>query len=189
MATQTEADGGTQRITDNLSLTEVEVGDRIDPAIVPRSTNIDAGERIQNVTPAGEPDEDRTYAVRLVAETDRTNNDVLDALVYEPATGLFARLSAHTQQAAWNQKEADWKVRDVGSAFGLVDCWDVDVHDLPEDETETEYVGEWLEILGDGWAHGEYLSEIEHFCGDTMTLRDHDNRTAKLQYRLVQEDD
>ena len=189
MAQKATADGGAARITENLSLTEVEVGDRIDPAIIPRTVNIAPGERIQNITSPGEPDEERTYDVRLLAESDRFHNDVVDALVYDLESGLFARLSGHTKSAAWSQKEADWKVRGVGDSFELLDCWDVDVHDLPEDETEAEYVAEWLEILVDGWAHGEYLSEIEYFNGDTMTLRDREGRRAKLQYELVTEGD
>ena len=188
MTGTTQADGGAARITDTLSLAEIEVGDRIDPTLVPRSTEIEVGERIQNVTPAGELDGGRTYDVRLIAEADRFNNDVIDALVYDPDAGLFARLSGHTNSAAWSQKEADWKVRDVGDDAALLDCWDVAVHDRPDGETEPEYVAEWLEILVNGRAHGEFLSEVEQFNGDTMTLRDADGRRATLQYELVTED-
>jgi hypothetical protein len=187
MTQTTQADGGAARITDTLSLAEIEVGDRIDPKLVPRSPEIEAGDRIRRAT-SGDPDGEQTYDVRLIAEADRFNNDVVDALVYDPDAGLFARLSGHTNSAAWSQREADWKVRDVGDDAALLDCWDVAVHDLPDGETEHEFVAEWLDILVNGRAHGEFLSEVEQFNGDTMTLRDADGRCATLQYELVTED-
>lgn len=65
------------------------------------------------------------------------------------------------------------------------DDGDVIIPDLPEDETDHEFVEERVKILFDNARHGEeILHELESFDGKSFTLRSHDGRTVKVQYEL-----
>lgn len=194
MAQNESAADSTQRFEDNLDLGAVSEGDRIDPALIPRSPNIDVGENVaQHLARANGPenDDERTYSVRLIAGGSDRFDDVQSALVFDPEAGLFARLSGHTNSGAWNQKERDWKVRDVGHDVEIVDQWDVDIPDLePFGETEEEFVAEWADILFGNIRHGDAPGdEIDQFGGEKFQLRDYDGRRARVQYKLVTKDE
>lgn len=145
MAQNETAADSTQRFEDDLDLAAVNEGDRIDPALIPRSPKIDVGENVAQHIPQPNPPEnedDRTFSVRLIAHGYRDQyQDVQSALVYDPEADLFARISGHTNSGAWNQKERDYKVLDVGRDVEIVDQWDVVVPDLEDfGETEEEFV-------------------------------------------------
>ena len=188
------ATDSTKRFEDSLSLSAVSKGDRIEPALIPRSPKIDVGERVARHIPKHNPPEnedERTYGVRLIAHGSDSYGDVQTALVYDPEADLFARLGGHTNSGAWNQKERDWKVRDVGRNIEIVDQWDVEIPDLEEfGESEEEFVSEWAELLFDNIRYGdEPGDELEGFDGKKFRLRDYDGRTARVQYELVSEED
>lgn len=194
MAQNESAADSTQRFEDNLSLSAVSKGDRIDPALIPRSPKIDVGEMVARHIPKHNPPEnedERTYSVRLIAHGSDSYDDVQTALVYDPEADLFARLSGHTNSGAWNQKERDYKVRDVGQDVEIADQWDVEVPDLEEfGETEEEFVTEWADILFGNIRHGdEPGDELQEFDGKKFRLRDYDGRTARVQYELVTKED
>lgn len=195
MAQNESAADSTQRFEDDLDLTAVSEGDRIDPALIPRSPKIDVGENVAQHIPKHNPPENednRTFSVRLVAHGYRDQyQDVQSALVYDPEADLFARISGHTNSGAWNQKERDYKVRDVGRDVEIVDQWDVEIPDLDEfGETEEEFVAEWAEILFDNIRYGdEPVDELQEFDGKKFRLRDYDGRSARVQYELVTEDE
>lgn len=183
------ADGGTDRkptrITDDLSLADVHEDDRIDPALVPRSPEIDVGDPVTAHLPRqANPDDDRTYSVRLVARGEDRWGDVQTALVYDPEADLFARLGSHTASGAMNQKERDWKVRDVGRDVVVTDTSDVEIPDLPDDETPESFVAEWVDIAFTNARHGDDIPELEKFDGKRFRLRDWDDRTAWVTYQL-----
>ena len=195
MAQNESAADSTQRFEDDLDLTAVSEGDRIDPALIPRSPKIDVGENVAHhlAQPNGpENEDDRTFSVRLVAHGYRDQyQDVQSALVYDPEAGLFARISGHTNSGAWNQKERDYKVRDVGRDVEIADQWDVEIPDLDEfGETEGEFVAEWADILFDNIRYGdEPGDELQEFDGKKFRLRDYDGRSARVQYELITEDE
>lgn len=195
MAQNESAADSTQRFEDDLDLTAVSEGDRIDPALIPRSPKIDVGEKVARHLAKHNPPEnedDRTFSVRLVAHGYRDQyQDVQSALVYDPDSDLFARISGHTNSGAWNQKERDYKVRDVGRDVEIVDQCDVEIPDLDEfGETEEEFVAEWADILFDNIRYGdEPGEEIDQFDGEKFQLRDYDGRRARVQYELVTEDE
>lgn len=178
------------RETQSLDLESVMVGDRIDPLIVPKVQDIEVGETIpydcSRLDGVDDGDE-LSYGVRLVAHGYRDQyQDVQSALVYDPEADLFARISGHTNSGAWNQKERDYKVRDVGRDVEIVDQWDVEIPDLDEfGETEEEFVAEWADILFDNIRYGdEPGDEIQEFDGKKFRLRDYDGREARVQYEL-----
>jgi len=183
----------TQRFTTEFSLAKVSQGDRIDPDLIPRSPKLEVGDNVaQHTAKHNDPtnDDERTFSVRLIVSRSDSYDDVQDALVYDPESDLFARLSGHTSSGAWSQKERDWKVRDIGSGVEVVDAWDIDIPDLDDyDETPEEFVAEWMDILFGNAAYGDDIGgEVEDFSGKTLTLRDVDNRTAKVEYRLVDDE-
>jgi len=188
MGDSTQADGGTQRITDNLSLTEVEVGDRIDPAIIPRTDATDVGDRINAHLPRQADDDGRTYDVVLIANRTDDWDDTQTALIHEPGTGLFARISGHTSSGAWNQHERDWKVRDVGSEFAVDDYSDLDVPESELGDDPDRYVSEWLDIVSGEWTMGECIGEIEDLDGNSLRLRDIEGRRVWIQISLEGDD-
>jgi hypothetical protein len=195
MAQNESAADSTQRFEDDLDLSAATDGDRIDPALIPRSPKISVGENVaHHLAHANDPeDEDnRTFSVRLVAHGYRDQyQDVQSALVYDPEADLFARISGHTNSGAMNQKERDYKVRDVGRDVDVVDQSDVEVPDLDEfDQTEEEFVAEWNEMLFDNIRYGdEPGDELQEFDGKQFRLRDYDGRSARVQYELVTEDE
>lgn len=190
MAKNTDADD-TKRFETDLDLADATEGDRIDPAIVPRSPKIDVGESVSrhSQTPNDpENEDDRTFSVRLVAHGYRDQyQDVQTALIYDPDADLFARISGHSSSGAWNQAERDYKVRDIGREVEIVDEWDVDIPDLDQfDDTEEGFVAEWAEMLFDKIRHGEPAGdEIDGFDGKKFQLRDYDGRRARVEYELV----
>lgn len=183
-----------KRIDTDLDLANVNIGDRIDPALIPRSPKIDVGKPVaQHLAKHNPPEnqDDRTFSVRLVAHGYRDQyQDVQAALVYDAEADLFARISGHTNSGAMNQAERDYKVRDVGRTVEIVDQWDVDIPDLEAfGETEAEFVAEWIDILFGNIRHGDDPGEeIAAFDGKKFTLRDADGRTARVQYQLVTRD-
>ena len=195
MAQNESATDSTQRFEDDLDLSAVSEGDRIDPALIPCSPKIDVGENVaQHLAKHNPPEneDDRTFSVRLVAHGYRDQyQDVQSALVYDPEADLFARISGHTNSGAWNQKERDYKVRDVGRDVEIVDQWDVEIPDLDDfGETEEEFVAEWADILFDNIRYGDGPGdEIDQFDGKKFQLQDHDGRRAGVQYDLVTEDE
>jgi len=190
MAQTESASDTTQRFDTDLDLAAVSEGDRVDPALVPRSPEIGVGESVaQHISKHSSPEneDDRTFSVRLVASNSTMLNDTKAALVYDPESDLFARLSGHTKQDAISLEEYDWKVRDIGRDLEIIDQWDVDIPDLDEfGETEAEFVTEWADILFGNIRHGDDAGEeIDQFDGETLQLRDADGRRAKIQYELV----
>ncbi|QCC57260.1 hypothetical protein [Natrinema thermotolerans] len=185
----------TKRFDGEFGLDEVIEGDRIDPAMIPRSPNIEIGETVARHLPNptrpedGETD-DREFTVRIIARGSDRYNDVQTALVYDPEADLFARLGGHTSSGAMNQAERDWKVRDVGSEVAVTDTWDVEIPDLEGfNQTEREFIDEWVELAFDNARYGDDIAELVNFDGKTFRFRDHDNREATIQYELVTGDD
>lgn len=188
MVADTKADDTTRHET-TLDLAEASEGDRIDPALIPSSPEIDAGEPLDRHR--ARDGDDRTYSVRLVAHgyTDAYQN-VQVALVYDPEADLFARLGGHTKSGAMNQVERDYKIYDLGRELAVVDEWDVDIAEVSSDEGAAEYVAEWVEILFDNIRGGDRAGdEIREFDGKTFTLADYDGRRASVQYQLVDGED
>lgn len=189
MAQQIAADGGNERdnkrFTDDVSLADVIEGDRVDPALIPHSPNIEVGDRVAaNVPKQYDDTDERTFSVRLIAGGEDRRGDVQTALVYDPEADLFARLGGHTSSGAMSQAERDWKVRDVGSEVVVADAWDIDIPDLEEDGDELEFVEEWVDIAFDNARYGDDIAELVEFDGKKFTFRDYDNREARVQYEL-----
>ncbi|AFH22630.1 hypothetical protein OSG_eHP31_00090 [environmental Halophage eHP-31] len=186
MAPQNATDDGrtdTKRFTDDVSGDELIEGDRIAPALIPHSPNIDVGEPVAaHMAGRFDEDDDRTFEVRTIISRERRPwGDVQNALVYDPDADLLIRLSGHTGSAAMNQKERDWKVRDIGEKMVVNDMWDGDLRDVADEES---YVKQWVEVLSQDLAHDHARDDIQSFGGDKMTLCDHQGREATVQYHL-----
>ena len=110
--TATTTDGGrteTKRFTtDSAPFTAADfiVRDRIEPALVARVMD-GLGERR-----SADPDAAPTQLAEATI-TDR-HDDVHRAILVDGETGVLVRASRHDSQSAWSQKEADWKVRELG---------------------------------------------------------------------------
>jgi hypothetical protein len=114
------ADGGrtdTKRFDaddDTISATDLIVGDRIDPALV--ASTMDGLGRTRSPAPDAVPTQ-----LAEATETDRMD-DVHTAILVDGETGRMVIASRHDSQSAWSQKEADWKVRDVGNRVAVTDA-------------------------------------------------------------------
>lgn len=142
MKQKTDADDGrteTKRFDDEeFDATDLIEGDRIDPSLV--ASTIDG----LGVFHAGG---DRSTSTQL-AEATITNSmdDVHSAILVDGESGLLVRASRHDSQSAWNQKEADWKVRELGTRVAVTDA-----------EVATDGNEEWDDIdaasEAEGWAN------------------------------------
>jgi hypothetical protein len=154
--TQHKDDGRTETkrfdadTTDDLAVTNLREGDRIDPHLVARTMN-GLGERLSAT---------RDAATAQLAECTITNamDDIHTAILVDGETGAMALASRHDSQSAWNQLEADWKVRDIGMDVRVTDAdWTGDDTADP-DQAATS----WADVVLCDCAHGhdDYADEV-----------------------------
>jgi hypothetical protein len=182
--------------TDELTLADVDVGDRLAPELVnPQSggDTDDASRYYQDV-----PDGARFPFQTFLAVTNRTSDHLNYALVFDPATRRMALLSAHQRSEAWNQRERDWKVRDVGHRHEVTDVRGVEAPDHVDDqanESPERWAAEWLDIWLGGARRGDVRAhEVETFevtggdaNGFIELYEPYDGYRAKVTFRLVDE--
>jgi len=136
--------------TDDLNVTDLREGDRIDPALV-AGTMDGLGERLsaaRDATPA---------QLAEATITDRMD-DIHAAILVDGETGAMVRASRHGSQSAWSQKEADWKVHDIGDTPTVVDAeWDGDAGADPDTAATS-----WAEVVLCDRAYGDddYADEV-----------------------------
>lgn len=167
--TDSDARTDTDRFDDEVSADDLIEGDRIDKRLVARHPD-QLGSPIRRSMP-NEDDEPDTQLV-VVTALNRMD-DVHSALLFDPETELFIRASRHDSQQAWNQKEADWKVRDIGTKVIVEEVHELERPEEEKDQAAEEYAQEWVEILFD---------EIRYTGGDPdmRDERELDGRTLKL---------
>jgi len=167
------ADGGrtdTNRFTDDVSGDELIEGDRISKSLVARVPG-QLGEATQPHHPEG--DEPPVTQLVAVTEIDRYD-DVHSALLLDPETETFARASRHADSQAWNQKEADWTVREVGTEIDVTDATVDDWGDGDPADDDQAFVQEWVDIVfGDIRAgHLDEYDDRRSLSGTTLALHD-----------------
>jgi len=172
MAQHTDADDGrteTKRFDADAEFdaADLVVGDRIDPSLV-ASTMDGLGMRR-----SPRPDATTTQ----LAEATITNgmDDVHSAVLVDGETGVMAIASHHDSQAAWSQREADWKVRAVGDR---VDIETADVEQDPNDEwadaDEAIEAEAWANVVLQDRARGatDYADELTLTGRSSLMLND-----------------
>jgi len=184
------ADGGrteTKRFDDDeqFDATDLIEGDRIDPSLAARTP----GQLGQTIKPS-HPESDPQPTTKLVTVTQmNTLDDVHTAILVDGETGTMVRASRHDSSSAWNQKEADWKVRDVGTKVVVEDVHELTLADNDNAvDDEAAYIQEWANVvLGDMAAgHFEYQDDGK-MNGRTLTLSDHDGRKGMATITLKDE--
>ena len=146
--------------TDDLVVTDLREGDRIDPALVAGTMDF-----------LGETRSTRPDAPTLqlaVATITHGLDDVHTAILVDGETGAMVRASRHDSQSAWTQKEADWKVRDIGDTPTVVDAeWD----GADPDDADTA-AASWAEVVlcDRACGHDDYEDEVE-VDGQTIKMR------------------
>lgn len=181
MTTETQTDDErteTKRFSDDVDASDLIEGDRIDKRLVARTP----GQLGQPITSQqGAPD------TQLVAITQLSGmDDVHSAILADPETGIMVRAGRHASSQAWSQKEADWKVRAIGTKIAVEEVHELELssNDDPVDD-DREYAEEWAEIvLGDAASgHNDYNDERE-LDGRTLRLEDIDGRRALATIKL-----
>lgn len=175
MTNETQTDDGrteTKRFSDDVDASELIEGDRIDKRLVARTM----GQLGQPITSQRDAPETQLVAI---TQLDRMN-DVHSAILADPETGTILRAGRHDSNQAWSQKEADWKVREIGTGIAVEEVHELELtsNDDPT-EDDAEYIEGWAEIvLGDAAkGHDDYSDECE-LDGRTLRLRDVDGRRA-----------
>lgn len=179
MADQTDADDGrtdTKRFSDDVDASDLIEGDRIAPKLVARDT-MQLGKPLYRQSSPDEPDEPDTQLVQVTATRDM--DDTHTAILLDPETDTFIRAGRHDSQAAWSQKEADWKVRDIGSEVVVDEVTDLERPKDEQDDDAERYAQEWVSTIfdeirytgGDDDFHDERRVE-----GTGLHLRDYDGR-------------
>ena len=177
MEAHTDADARTETkrfdADAELDATDLIVGDRIDPLLV-ASTMDGLGERR---SPA--PDAATTQLAR--ATITNGMDDVHSAILVDGETGRFVATSRHDSQSAWSQKEADWKVREVGERVRVTDA-DVeqDENDNWADADEELEAERWANIVLQERAHGATDLEDELTLDNSSSLVLNDPWGAKV---------
>ena len=141
------------------------VGDRIDPSLV--ANTMDAlGERRSPAPDANE---------MQLAEATITNrmDDVHNAILVDGETGVMVRATRHDSQSAWSQKEADWKVREIGTKASITDAEiEEDGNDEWSDADADTAAEEWANIVLQDRARGstDYHDELTMSGRNVLTL-------------------
>lgn len=180
--TATDARTETKRFTESVDITELVEGDRIDPTLVARTE----GQLGQTTKPA-HPEGDQPPKTQLVTASALNGmDDTHSAVLVDGESGVMVRAHRHDGNQAWSQKEADWKVSDVGTKV-IVDS----VHELtladsddPVDD-DAEYTEEWANIVLGDIASGyfDYADGVK-MSGSTLTLSDYDGRKGQATISL-----
>lgn len=169
MSRNTDADEGrteTKRFdAEEFTATDLIEGDRIDPSLV-ANTMGGLGEGRSADPDAG---------VTQLAEATITNrmDDIHRAILVDGETGLLVRASRHDSQSAWSQKEADWKVREIGTRVSVTDAEVAqDGDDEWVDEDAAEAAEAWADVVLGDRAHGEtgYEDELTLEGSTSLTL-------------------
>jgi len=189
MSQMMSADGGrteTKRFDDEqFDATDLIEGDRIDPALV-ATVPEQLGEHIKPV----HPEQDTPPVTQLAAASAiNTMDDVHSAILVDGETGTMVRASRHDSSSAMSQKEADWKVRDVGTKVVVEDVHELTLGDNDDPtEDDVEYIEGWADIvLGDMAAgHFDYADDVK-MNGRTLTLSDFDGRKGMASISLEDE--
>lgn len=171
MATQLN-DGAARYDVDDAAdfdAADLEVGDRIDPVLV-SSTLVGVDAEIYTGPGVAQSDAPRTQLGCLTATNGM--DDVHVAILSDGESGVMVRASRHDPQSAWTQKEADWKVRGVGTE---IDTSNVEVVSDPDgawDEYATDMAAQdWAEIVVRDTANGGERSDDEVELRGRRTLR------------------
>mgnify|MGYP000229247308 CR=1 FL=1 len=142
-------------------------GDRIDPALVARTLKA-LGERR-----SARPDAPGTQLAEATT-TDR-RDDIHTAILVDGETGVLVQASRHDTQNAWTQKEADWKVREIGERV-VVESAEVaqDGNDEWDADNATEAAGAWANVVLQDRARGttDYEDEVTMTRASSLTLRE-----------------
>lgn len=138
-------------------------GDRIAPALVARV--IDGLGRTRSARSGAPPTQLAEATI-----TDRMD-DVYRALLVDGETGVLILASRHNSQSAWSQREADWKVRDVGERVIVENA---KVAEDETDEWDEANAAAWANIVLQGRARGatDYDDKLTLEGRSSLTLRD-----------------
>ena len=172
MTTQQTGDTRTETkrfTTDSAPFTARELieGDRIAPALVARV--MDGLGRTRSPRPDAPPAQLAEATI-----TDRMN-DVHSAVLVDGETGVLVRASRHDSQSAWSQKEADWKVRELGTRV-IVESAEVaeDGTDEWDEANAADAAGAWANVVLQDRARGatDYDDELTLEGRSSLTLRE-----------------
>ena len=158
MKQNTDADArtDTKRFDDEeFTAADLIEGDRIDPSLVASTMD---GLGATDISHAG------SLPTQL-AEATITNrmDDVHSAVLVDGETGLIVRASRHDSQSAWSQKEADWKVHEIGSRVVVTDAEVVqDGNDEWSDADAAKEAEAWANVVLHDRARGsaDYADEL-----------------------------
>lgn len=171
MSQNITADGGrteTKRFdAEDVTAADLIEGDRIDPSLV-ASTMDGLGERRSADPDAG---------VTQLAEATVTNgmNDVHSAILVDGESGVMVVASRHDSQNAWSQKEADWKVREVGDRVAVTDAEiALDGNDELGDADPLEEAEAWANIVLQDRAAGatDYADRLKMTGRNVLSLHE-----------------
>jgi hypothetical protein len=155
--------------TDSAPFTAADLieGDRIGPALV-ASVMDGLGERR-----SADPDAAPTQLAEATI-TDRMD-DVHSAFLVDGETGVLVRAGRHDSQSAWSQKEADWKVRELGERV-VVESAEVaqDGNDEWGDADAADEAEAWANVVLQDRAQGatDYEDELTLEGCSSLTLRE-----------------
>ena len=150
-----------------FSAVDLVAGDRVDPSLV--ASTLDG----LGATRSPRPDAPATQLAEATITHGR--DDVHRAILVDGESGVLVRASRHDSQAAWSQREADWKVRATGDR---VDVESADVEQDGNDEwTDADAATEaeaWANVVLQDRARGatDYADELTLTSGGALTLRE-----------------
>jgi hypothetical protein len=102
-------------------------------------------------------------------------NDVHSGVLVDGETGVLVRASRHDSQSAWSQKEADWKVRELGTRV-IVESAEVaeDGTDEWDEANAADAAGAWANVVLQDRARGatDYDDELTLEGRSSLTLRE-----------------
>jgi len=142
-------------------------GDRVDPALVAATTNA--------LGPTRSAARDAPPTQLAEATITHGRDDVHSAILVDGESGRFVAASRHDKNAAWTQKEADWKVRAVGDRVAVTDATiEEDGNDEWLADRAAEDAEHWANVVLQEVARGaeEFVDELTLDGRDSLRLRE-----------------
>jgi hypothetical protein len=150
-----------------FSAADLVAGDRVDPSLV--ASTLDGLGHTRSPRPDAAPTQLAEATI-----TDRYD-DVHRALLVDGESGALVRASRHDSQAAWSQREADWKVRATGERVDVASAEvDQDGNDEWTDADAAAEAEAWANVVLQDRARGatDYSDELTLTSGGALALRE-----------------
>ena len=156
------------RYNHTVNLSDVEVGDNIDPSIVTRSYDM-LGEKLWSSV--FDSDENRHYQIAGITKIEH-NKDVHIAILIDGETDYFAIASRWDN--SHDKLESDWTIKEIGKKIIVDNITKIEKPEEYKDEIKKEYIQNWIDFTFNGLQTGmKYNDEMKMISLNCLKIHIH----------------